>query len=68
MNVLSTRMIHAALIGVVALSLAACVGSANVRAEKSLRANVSGVGSLSWKGAATDVTTNVSGIGRVSKG
>ena len=44
------------------------VGSANVRAEKSLRANVSGVGSLSWKGAATDVTTNVSGIGRVSKG
>jgi len=33
MNVLSTRMIHAALIGVVALSLAACVGSANVRAE-----------------------------------
>ena len=44
------------------------VGSANVRAEKSLRANVSGVGSLSWKGAATDVSTNVSGIGRVSKG
>ena len=44
------------------------VGSAHVRAEKSLRANVSGVGSLSWKGAATDVTTNVSGIGRVSKG
>ena len=44
------------------------VGSAHVRAEKSLRANVSGVGSLSWKGTATDVTTNVSGIGRVSKG
>lgn len=44
------------------------VGSAHVRAEKSLRANVSGVGSLSWKGAATDVSTNVSGIGRVSKG
>lgn len=44
------------------------VGSANVRAEKTLRANVSGVGSLSWKGAATDVSTNVSGIGRVSKG
>lgn len=44
------------------------VGSAHVRAEKSLRANVSGVGSLSWKGAATDVTTHVSGIGRVSKG
>ncbi len=44
------------------------VGSAHIRAEKSLRANVSGVGSLSWKGAATDVSTNVSGIGRVSKG
>ena len=44
------------------------VGSANVRAEKSLRASVSGVGSLSWKGAATDVSTHVSGIGRVSKG
>lgn len=44
------------------------VGSANVRAEKSLNGNVSGVGSLTWKGAATDVSTNVSGIGRVSKG
>ena len=44
------------------------VGSAHVRAEKSLRANVSGVGSLSWTGAATEVSTNVSGIGRVSKG
>ena len=43
------------------------VGSAHVRAEKSLRANVSGVGSLSWTGAATDVSTQVSGIGRVSK-
>ena len=43
------------------------VGSAHVRAEKSLRANVSGVGSLSWTGAATDVSTHVSGIGRVSK-
>ena len=43
------------------------VGSAHVRAEKSLRANVNGVGSLSWKGAATDVSTHVSGIGRVSK-
>ncbi len=44
------------------------VGSAHVRAEKSLRANVSGVGSLTWTGAATDVSTKVSGIGRVSKG
>ena len=44
------------------------VGSAHVRAEKSLRANVSGVGSLSWTGAATEVSTNVSGVGRVSKG
>ena len=44
------------------------VGSANVRAEKSLDGNVSGVGSLNWKGAATDVSTTVSGIGRVSKG
>ncbi|MEO7255424.1 MAG: DUF2807 domain-containing protein [Casimicrobium sp.] len=44
------------------------VGSAHVRADKSLRANVSGVGSLSWTGAATEVSTNVSGIGRVSKG
>ena len=44
------------------------VGSANVRAEKSIDGNVSGVGSLTWKGAATDVSTNVSGIGRVSKG
>ncbi len=26
------------------------------------------VGSLTWKGAATDVSTSVSGIGRVSKG
>lgn len=44
------------------------VGSANVRAEKSISGSVSGVGSLTWRGAATDVTTNVSGIGRVSKG
>ena len=44
------------------------VGSAHVRAEKSLKANVSGVGSMTWRGAATDVSTNVSGIGRVSKG
>ena len=43
------------------------VGSASVRAEKSISGNVSGVGSLTWKGAATDVTTSVSGIGRVSK-
>ena len=44
------------------------VGSASVRAEKSISGTVSGVGSLTWKGAATDVSTNVSGIGRVSKG
>lgn len=44
------------------------VGSGSVRAEKSLKADVSGVGSLTWKGAATDVSTSVSGIGRVSKG
>jgi Putative auto-transporter adhesin, head GIN domain len=44
------------------------VGSASVRAEKSISGTVSGVGSLVWKGAATDVSTNVSGIGRVSKG
>ena len=44
------------------------VGSASVRAEKSITGSVSGVGSLTWKGAATDVSTNVSGIGRVSKG
>lgn len=44
------------------------VGSANVRAEKAISGNVSGIGSLTWKGAATEVSTNVSGIGRVSKG
>ena len=44
------------------------VGSASVRAEKSINGNVSGIGSLTWKGAATDVSTSVSGIGRVSKG
>ena len=44
------------------------VGSASVRAEKSISGNVSGIGSLVWKGAATDVSTSVSGIGRVSKG
>lgn len=44
------------------------VGSATVRAEKSIRGNVSGIGSLTWRGAATDVSTNVSGIGRVAKG
>lgn len=44
------------------------VGSANVRAEKAISGNVSGIGSLTWKGAATEVSTHVSGIGRVSKG
>ena len=44
------------------------VGSASVRAQKSINGSVSGVGSLTWKGTATDVATHVSGIGRVSKG
>ncbi len=44
------------------------VGSASVRAQKSINGSVSGIGSLTWKGTATDVSTNVSGIGRVSKG
>jgi Putative auto-transporter adhesin, head GIN domain len=43
------------------------VGSAEIRAEKSLKANVSGVGSVQWSGAATDVWKNVSGIGSVRK-
>lgn len=43
------------------------VGSGKVHAEKSLRAEVSGIGNLTWKGGATDVNTTVSGIGRVSK-
>jgi len=44
------------------------VGSGKVHADKSLRASVSGIGNLTWKGAATDVSTKVGGIGRVSKG
>lgn len=44
------------------------VGSAEIRAEKSLRANVSGVGSVKWRGAATDVKTDVSGIGSIRRG
>jgi hypothetical protein len=44
------------------------VGSAEIRAEKSLKADVSGVGSMTWRGGATDVSTNVSGIGSVKKG
>jgi Putative auto-transporter adhesin, head GIN domain len=44
------------------------VGSAAIRAEKSLKANVSGVGSVKWRGAATDVSKNVSGVGSVRKG
>lgn len=43
------------------------VGSGTVRAEKSIKADVSGVGSLTWKGGATEVSTHVSGVGRVSK-
>lgn len=44
------------------------VGSGTVRADKSLKASVSGVGSLTWTGSATDVQTSVSGVGRVSRG
>lgn len=43
------------------------VGSARVRAEKTISGSVSGIGSLTWTGAATEVSTHVSGIGRVSK-
>ena len=44
------------------------VGSGSVRAEKSLKAGVSGVGSLTWKARRRTLSTSVSGIGRVSKG
>ncbi|MBL8310696.1 MAG: DUF2807 domain-containing protein [Burkholderiales bacterium] len=44
------------------------VGSGTVRADKSLKASVSGVGSLTWTGTATDVKTSVSGVGKVSRG
>ena len=44
------------------------VGSASVRAQKSIDGNISGIGRMSWKGTATEVSTNVSGIGWASKG
>lgn len=43
------------------------VGSADVRADRRIRANVSGLGSISWEGSATDVKTDVSGLGSVRK-
>jgi Putative auto-transporter adhesin, head GIN domain len=43
------------------------VGSADVRADKRIRANVSGLGSITWQGSATDVKTDVSGLGSVRK-
>ncbi len=43
------------------------VGSADVRADKRIRANVSGLGSITWHGSATDVKTDVSGLGSVRK-
>ncbi len=43
------------------------VGSAEVRAEQKIRANVSGLGSITWQGSATDVKTDVSGLGSVRK-
>jgi Putative auto-transporter adhesin, head GIN domain len=43
------------------------VGSADVRADKRIRANVSGLGSITWEGSATDVKTDVSGLGSVRK-
>jgi hypothetical protein len=43
------------------------VGSADVRADKRIRANVSGLGSINWQGNATDVKTDVSGLGSVRK-
>jgi hypothetical protein len=43
------------------------VGSADVRADQRIRANVSGLGSITWEGSATDVKTDVSGLGSVRK-
>jgi hypothetical protein len=43
------------------------VGSADVRADRRIRANVSGLGSITWEGSATDVKTDVSGLGSVRK-
>jgi hypothetical protein len=43
------------------------VGSAEVFASVKIDAQVSGVGSVKYKGNATDVKQNVSGVGSVSK-
>jgi Putative auto-transporter adhesin, head GIN domain len=43
------------------------VGSADVHADQRIRANVSGLGSITWRGNATDVKTDVSGLGSVRK-
>jgi hypothetical protein len=43
------------------------VGSAEVHADRKIRANVSGLGSITWQGGATDVKTDVSGLGSVRK-
>jgi Putative auto-transporter adhesin, head GIN domain len=43
------------------------VGSADVHADQRIRANVSGLGSITWRGSATDVKTDVSGLGSVRK-
>jgi Putative auto-transporter adhesin, head GIN domain len=43
------------------------VGSADVHADKRIRANVSGLGSINWQGNATDVKSDVSGLGSVRK-
>jgi Putative auto-transporter adhesin, head GIN domain len=43
------------------------VGSADVHADQRIRANVSGLGSITWHGSATDVKSDVSGLGSVRK-
>lgn len=43
------------------------VGSAEVQANQKMRGSVSGLGSISWRGDATDVKTDVSGLGSVRK-
>ncbi len=43
------------------------VGSADVYADQRIRANVSGLGSITWQGSATDVKSDVSGLGSVRK-
>ncbi len=43
------------------------VGSADVQANQRMRGSVSGLGSINWRGDATDVKTDVSGLGSVRK-